>query len=73
MVWNFDGLSAELDRPIGSGPEQWDGDWERGIPRVAKGVKDRANRLKALGNAVVAQLVYQIFLAISQSDSQKSI
>lgn len=51
--------------------EQWDGDWERDVPRVARGVKDRANRLKALGNSVVAPLVYQIFLAISKADCQK--
>ena len=31
------------------------GGWECGVPRVAKGQKDRAKRLKALGNAIVPQ------------------
>ena len=34
------------------------------IPRVARGVKDRINRLKALGNACVPLQVYPIFKAI---------
>jgi len=35
---------------------QLDGTWwheERGLPRVATGVKDRVNRLKCLGNGIV--------------------
>lgn len=34
-----------------------DGTWERGVPRVTTIKKNRANRLKALGNAVVPQIV----------------
>jgi len=33
-----------------------DGTWweeERGLPRVATGIKDRINRLKCLGNGIV--------------------
>lgn len=36
-----------------------------GAPRVATGVKDRVNRLKCLGNAVVPQQFYPIFQAIA--------
>jgi hypothetical protein len=37
---------------------------EPDIPRVATGIKDRTNKLKALGNAVVPQQVYPILKAI---------
>lgn len=47
-------------------PKAWaDGCWEDGIPRIASGVKNRVQRLKCLGNAVVPQQVYPIFSAIS--------
>ena len=48
-----DGLSSWLD-----------GTWERGIPRVAPTDKARVPRLKALGNAVVPQLVYWVGMAV---------
>ena len=57
-----DGISCWLDE-IRRG---WiDGSWEYGIPRVATGVKDRVNRLKCLGNAVVPAQFYPIFQAIA--------
>ena len=48
-----DGFSRWMDEP---------GD----IPRVAIGVKDRVNRLKALGNSVVPAQVYPILKAIAE-------
>jgi len=45
-----------------------DGTWEYGVPRVATGVKDRANKLKALGNGLVWQIPYAIGRAIMESN-----
>lgn len=47
-----DGLSHWLDEP-------------HGVPRTATGIKDRVNRLKCLGNAVVPQQFYPFFKAIA--------
>lgn len=48
-----------------------DGSWEDGITRVASGVKDRVARLKALGNAVVPQLVEVLGRAIIEADRRQ--
>jgi DNA (cytosine-5)-methyltransferase 1 len=47
-----------------------DGYWDRepDIPRVARGVKNRVSRLKALGNAVVPRQIYPIFRAIAETE-----
>lgn len=48
-----DGLPHWLDEPLE-------------IPRIATGMKNRVNRLKCLGNAVVPQQFYPIFRAIAE-------
>jgi len=48
-----DGVSYWLDEP-------------RGVPRIIVDQKDRANRLKALGNAIVPQNAMLIGLAIKK-------
>lgn len=58
-----DGLSDWLDRGV-SAPGKWLKDPHPAIPRVEIGVKNRANRIKCLGNAVVPQQFYPIFAAI---------
>ena len=52
-------LPQRLDDPWGPG-------WEDGTPRVTTGQKDRVNRLKALGNSIVPQVVYEIMMEIKE-------
>jgi hypothetical protein len=45
-------------------PRAWlSGEWEEGIPRVTTGQKNRPRRIKALGNSIVPQIPYLIFMA----------
>ena len=55
-----DGLSRGLLRHFDREPEH--------IPRVTKGEKDRAKKLKALGNSIVPQVAAEILLAIRVSE-----
>jgi hypothetical protein len=57
---------------VASGAPPWmDGYWrvEPNIPRTAKGVRNRAARLRALGNCVVPMQAYPIFRAIAESEA----
>ena len=55
-----DGISTGLLRHFDREPEH--------IPRVTKGEKDRAKKLKALGNSIVPQVAAEILLAIRISE-----
>jgi hypothetical protein len=45
-------------------PHAWiDGSWETGIPRVVSKQKNRRKRVTALGNSIVPQIPYLIFLS----------
>lgn len=56
-----------LANGIPSGLVRWDREPE-GVPRVAKGIPDRVNRLKGLGNAIVPTVIYELFKAIEEYD-----
>ena len=59
---------------LADGIPYWlDGYWrvEPDIPRVATGVKNRVDRLKCLGNAVVPQQVYPILKAIAEIENME--
>ena len=59
------GFSSGLDR----GVSFWADGWEDGVPRVALKIKNRVPRLKALGNAVVPQVVEEIGRCILAADA----
>lgn len=50
-----------------------DGTWENGIQRVLNGVKNRKDKLKCLGNAVVPEQFYPIFKAIAEIENSEVV
>ena len=61
-----DGLSTRLDGHYGF-------EREPSIPRVAHGIPDRVHRLKALGNAIVPQIIRNIGLAILEDEKKTNV
>ncbi len=48
-------------------PQAWEnGSWEDGIERVGRNIPARVDRIKCLGNAVVPQQAYPIFMALME-------
>jgi hypothetical protein len=63
------GLPADLDGTRWAAA--WaDGSWEHGLPRTARGVPDRAARLKALGNAVVPAVAEHVARCVLAADAR---
>jgi DNA (cytosine-5)-methyltransferase 1 len=64
---SLDGLPEGLDFP-----RRWgDGTWEDGVPRVTTERKNRTHRLKALGNAIVPQVAYEIIRCMKEIDESE--
>ena len=61
----------DADVPIPARPaDVWWPPEPGGVPRIAKGIAHRADRLKCLGNAVVPPQFYPIFAAIAEIEQE---
>ncbi len=70
---NYREIEPGLGNLVYGLPSGLAGSWDRepDIPRVSKGSKDRVNKLKGLGNAIVPQIAFQFFSAINEFEKTK--
>jgi hypothetical protein len=66
-----DGISKKLDGGGIDVSSQFVSEWSS-VPRVAYGIKNRVDRLKSLGNAIVPQVAFSIFSTIKDIEEGKS-
>ena len=64
------GKSVKYREAVPEDSEGWQWSPEPGVGRVADGVPDRVDRIKALGNAVVPRQVYQVLRAIAKIEGE---
>jgi hypothetical protein len=66
-----DELSQGMDGSQHAGDIWWNSEWP-GVPRTAKGIKNRVDRLRGLGNAIVPAIAELIGRTILQCEAAES-